>query len=56
MIGSAPFIAAMKFGHLEGEQLVFRGLYSPLVINHLVNGMILQVGVVHKALWFLDVV
>ena len=60
MIGSAPIYSRHEvrpFG--RGPTALFRGLYSPrsMVINHLLlNGMILQVGVVHKALCFLDVV
>ena len=40
-LGSPPFISHL--GHLEGEQPYLGDLLS-MVINHLLTGMILQVG------------
>ena len=41
-LGINPYLQAMEFGHLEGEQPYFGDLLS-MVINQLLIGMILQV-------------
>ena len=41
VIGSPPFVAAMKFGHLEGEQPYLGDLLT-VDITHLLTGMILH--------------